>query len=473
MAIEDVRAMRSVEELANHQQSVRSQIVALDKQYEGQTFPTEAREQYAALTEEFKEAGSLRAEFTDRARVIETLVIDGSSEKGVSDIIRSAPAAKEDIWDLSTANRSSPEGTAREYRNRALRANELARYHAADDRTKAQERVEDLIEGSTSGAFAEHILVTGNPMYRSAWFKHFAGMPLNNAEASILTSQRALSLTGASGGFAVPFTLDPTIIPTSNSVVNPFRSIARVVQITNDEWRGVSSGAVTASYTAEATETTDNAPTLVQPTISTEKAQAFIPFSIEVGMDWPGLEAEMGRLLGEAKDDLEAAKFTAGSGTNEPFGVLTGTTNTVAGAAGQTFTIANLYSLYGALPPRYRPRASWLGSLAVINRIRQFDTAGGANLWETLANDAPSQLLGKSFYELSEMADVATGVKFLVYGDFSRFVIVDRIGLSIDTIPHLFGVNHRPTGQRGLYAMWRNSSKVVDSNAFRALVGTV
>jgi HK97 family phage major capsid protein len=69
------------------------------------------------------------------------------------------------------------------------------------------------------------------------------------------------------------------------------------------------------------------------------------------------------------------------------------------------------------------------------------------------------------------MGDVATGVKFLLYGDFSRFVIVDRVGLSVDVIPHLFGTNHRPTGQRGLYAFWRNGSKVVDANAFQALLG--
>lgn len=50
------------------------------------------------------------------------------------------------------------------------------------------------------------------------------------------------------------------------------------------------------------------------------------------------------------------------------------------------------------------------------------------------------------------------------------FVIVDRFGLQIELIPHLFG-NHRPTGQRGLYMYFRNSSKVIDANAFRALIG--
>jgi predicted phage gp36 major capsid-like protein len=36
-------------------------------------------------------------------------------------------------------------------------------------------------------------------------------------------------------------------------------------------------------------------------------------------------------------------------------------------------------------------------------------------------------------------------------------------------VPHLFGANRRPTGQRGLYAFWRNNSKVLVDNAFRVL----
>jgi HK97 family phage major capsid protein len=279
------------------------------------------------------------------------------------------------------------------------------------------------------------------------------------------TAERALSLTGATGGFAVPFELDPTILNTSNGVVNPIRQIANVEQITVDEWRGVSSTGITASYAAEATETTDNSPTLVQ-----------LPFSIEVGQDWSGLQGQMAELLADAKDTLEAAKFVTGTGTNEPFGVLTGTTNTINAAAGaDAFTLANLYALVGALPPRYRSRAAFIGDLLILNRIRQFDTVGSsAAIWaDTLQADVPARLLGKPAYEASAMPDDATtGNKFLVFGDFSRYKIVDRVGLTVEVIPHLFGTNQRPTGQRGLYAYWRNGAKVVDGNAFRAILGT-
>jgi HK97 family phage major capsid protein len=279
-------------------------------------------------------------------------------------------------------------------------------------------------------------------------------------------------LTGSAGGFAVPFELDPTIIPTSNSSVNPFRAIARVIPITGDEWRGVSSGAITASYAAEATETTDNSPTLAQPTISTEKAQAFIPFSIEVGMDWGGLQVEMGRLLAGVEGRPRGDQVHDRHRDQRAVRLITGATNTVNATAAGAFDVEDLYRLTSTLPARYRARAAYMASLDVFNRIRQFDTAGGASLWTTLGGDVPQQLLGKPIYENSAMATVTTvGALFLLIGDFSRFVIVDRIGLSIELIPHLFGTNHRPTGSRGLYAFWRNGAKVVDANAFRVLIG--
>ena len=65
---------------------------------------------------------------------------------------------------------------------------------------------------------------------------------------------------------------------------------------------------------------------LGQPTISTQQARAFVPFSIELGQDWDGLQNELVNLITDARSVLDATKFLTGSGTNEPFGVLTGLT---------------------------------------------------------------------------------------------------------------------------------------------------
>ena len=60
----------------------------------------------------------------------------------------------------------------------------------------------------------------------------------------------------------------------------------------------------------------------------------------------------------------------------------------------------------------------------------------------------------------------------LIYGDFaSNFVVTQRVGTSVELIPHLFSPNNlRPTGQRGLYAWARWGSDSINDAAFRMLV---
>ena len=121
----------------------------------------------------------------------------------------------------------------------------------------------------------------------------------------------------------------------------------------------------------------------------------------------------------------------------------------------------------------------------MTTEIRQLDTAGGANLWVdnlTLRSAAipesftdgrmGAQLLGKASFEATGQSGAfTTGQLVAVVGDFGYFKIVDRVGLTIETIPHIFGAaqGNLPTGQRGLFAYWRVGSKVLNANAFRTL----
>ena len=475
----------TIEELVAERDDLTSQVKTIDAEHAGERFSDETRAEWNELNEKIEDLNERIGEL--QARQERVAALSGSKEHveraTAPQTRRPASPTADNIYDLSTVRRSydDPSMEGRELRDRAMKAVESLRpKHPDVEREDAQANVERLIDSDSSdGRLARYLLAVGSPTYKRAFGNALAGAQLTREEHVALEAakhaERALSLTGASGGFAVPFDLDPTILNTSNGAVNPIRQLARVIQITGDEWRGITSAGITATYEAEATETTDNAPTLAQPTISTEKAQAFVPFSIEIGQDWPALQSQMAELLQDAKDTLEAAKFINGTGTNEPFGLLVGVTNTVNAAAGaDAFTYANLTALQAALPPRYRPRAAWVGDLAILNRVRDFSTAGGGSVWEpSVQEDNPDRLLGKPAYEASEMPnDATTGNKFLVYGDFSRYVIVDRVGLNVEVIPHLMGANRRPTGQRGLYAYWRNGAKVIDANAFRALLGT-
>src|SRR5690606_33294448 len=119
----------------------------------------------------------------------------------------------------------------------------------------------------------------------------------------------------ADGGYAVPYTLDPTIILTSNGQVNPLRSMARVETLTTgNTWKGVTSAGISISRVAEETAVTPTSPSLAQPSVTVQAVKAEIQYSIESDGDWPRLQAEMARLLQDAKDAEEAQQFITGNG---------------------------------------------------------------------------------------------------------------------------------------------------------------
>lgn len=390
---------------------------------------------------------------------------------------------EEDPFDLSTMRTSAVvDGRERhtaELRARARSAIERAQFPAEIGLTEDEQRarVARLLErvDTEDGAFARHVLLTGSPEYERAYGAQLLGRSVTDEGRRLL--ERAMTLgTGSEGGFAVmPFTLDPTIILTTDGAVNPIRDISRVESGVTNSWKGVSAAGVTATYAAELAEVPDSTPALDDPTVNAHRAHAFVPFSYELDQDWPGLRRAITALLQEAKDDLEADKFLNGAGdvANEPEGLLTGLTaaQAVATAGAEATTVADLYALEEALGPRFRTRARILGQRGVFNAVRQFDTQGGAALWERIGAATPAQLIGYPIHEVSGMdADVtAAGGKVLIIGDFRHYLIYDRIGMSLELIPQVFGPNGRPTGQRGVYAFWRNGAGVLVDNAFRYL----
>ena len=382
-------------------------------------------------------------------------------------------------WDMSevrTFGRPLSEVNS-ELRSRALAA--IEKMPVAND--SIREAATSIIENfdDKKGTLSRQALLTSSPAYLRAWSKMARSEQhlLTADESSAMDAVRAMSLTDAAGGYLVPFQLDPTVIITSSGAYSQIRQLARTVVATGDVWNGVSAGAVSWSWDAEAAEVSDDSPTFAQPSIPNYKAAGFVPISIEALADAENVAAEVGKLLAFGKDELEAAAFITGSGSGQPTGIVTalaGTASEINAAADDTFALADVYTIQGGLPQRFRANASWLANNSIYNRIRQFDTTGGSALWERIGADRPGLLLGRSAYESESMDGTVTTTGavsnfILIFGDFNNFVITDRVGMSVEFIPHLFGTNRRPTGQRGWYAHFRTGSDSVLDGAFRML----
>jgi HK97 family phage major capsid protein len=342
-------------------------------------------------------------------------------------------------------------------------------------------------DGADLDKLARWTAVASDPDYLSA-FVRLAKDPQNGhreftepelrAFQRAQHEQRAMSLSDSAGGYLVPMQLDPSVIQTSDSSYNEVRVAARKVLATGDVWHGVSSAGVTASWDGEAVEVSDDSPTLAQPAITVHKLAGFVPISIEALADAQNVAQEVAELLSQARDDLESVALVTGTGTSQPWGVHTRiaavTACRVTTTTADTFQLADVYKIDEALPAKWRKRSSWLAHRAIYNDTRAFDTAGGAALWTQLSNDVPPNLLGRPTLEAEAMPSGPSGtnVHFMILGDFSRgYVIADRIGTTIEFIPHLFGASGRPTGQRGWYMYARVGADVVANNAFKILNG--
>jgi HK97 family phage major capsid protein len=414
--------------------------------------------------------------------------------RAVQEVFRRRPKSVEAaMLNLRTQDKADPYGDVRrmpvsEARDRALRILD-DRGSSSHLRADEKDEVERQVRKSTD--IARRVLVTENEHYREAWLKLVTrpngAMYLTDDERRAVQAfdeYRTMSEgTTTAGGFGIPVFIDPSIIMTAQGSDNPFLQIASQKDVNTNAWKGVTSAGVSWSFDSENVEVSDDSPTLAQPSVTVYMARGFVPYSIEVGQDYPGFASEMQTLLAEGYDELLVDKFTRGSGTNEPQGVLTILSATAGNRVGVQTSGANFgpndpYSVWKALGQRFRRRASWLMSVDVNNKLRQIATA---NVFHAYTVNLPAewadQFFGKQAYESPYMPDTTTSTSansgLAVVGDFRNYVIARRGGMSVELIPHLFSTTtNLPSGTRGWFAYSRIGGGVVNTSGFRLLVNT-
>ena len=467
-------------------EEIRSRLVEIRSELEANATIEERSdeddERFDSLTAEVRELTAERDEINTRnaelnalSEALESDDVEVRAEAPLPPVVKSK-ADPFDGWE--GASRSEQRGRAIDAIERAVGVDDEARAEAI----RKLEGASDVRD--EEGKLPKLILATSSDEYRKAWVKLMAGRDNSltaeerNAVARAEETRAALQLTQS--GYAVPAIIDPTVILTTDGVNDPMRQVSRVESITANQWKPITSGGITASWDGEIAEVSDDTPTLAQPTITAHKAQAFAQGSIEHVEDWAAVAAELAREFADAKANLEAAAFVSGTGSGQPVGLATaldGTASEIGPATTETFAAADVYSTIEAVPPRHRgSQTTVMAELSTINAVRQFGTTD-PNFTVNLQAGAPQALLGYRLLENSSMDAYsalnpgATADNFLILaGDFRNYVIVDRIGLSVEFIPHLFNTaNNLPDGRRGWYCHWRVGADSVNDNAFAML----
>lgn len=372
--------------------------------------------------------------------------------------------------DLRTAS-------AGEVRDAARKIIDEARFLSADQQEVAERRMFGRTANYSSDAVARRLVATERPEYREAFFKGVTGNEAmwTDDERRAVAEVRAMSLTDTSGGFGVPVLIDPTVLITDGQGLLGILDYCRIETITNDAWKGVSAAHTAWSFDAEAAEVSADDSTFAQPSVAAESARGFIPYSIEVGMDYPGFATEMGRLLNDGYMDLLAENLMtgAGSGSNAPWGLFTTTTTTVDVTTDNTFGAADLDKVWKEVPEKFRARSTWVMNVDVENEIRGFGSGTATSRFTVDQTREGISLLNGKPVVLSDHAPewaATDGAKILAVGDLSNYLVAQRAGMTVEYIPHLFGTtNARPTGQRGWFAHARVGADLVVQNSVRVL----
>lgn len=454
--------------LAEKVEALRAEIVELDAVED----PTE--EQAARFNEAISEFDTAKSEHDaelERQEKINRIRNAPIREAGFA--VPNVVVRKDPFENLDAIRTESPESLV----SRAVTAVEDTQYRGGWGITDAhREAVVEKIERVPG--VAAYALAVGSPAYLSAFRSWLSsgGQPVYTDEERNAV-RASLSLTSANGGYSLPMLLDPTLIYTGTATKNPIRRLSRVVTGTQNVWHGVTAGAVTTAWKSEGSAFTDGSPTFGGPTVTAANLTAYVTASYEIFQD-SNLQAELPGLIAEAIDFAESTAFVTGSGSGAPTGVVTAISATVGSTVTATtrgsFTSASavdVFALLNSVAPRFEESVTWVANKATFNTIRQMSTGSNGSLfWTDLGQATPLNMLGSPVASSSDMPSATTsGNVLIVLGDFSRFIVFDRIGTSLEFIPNVVDGSGVPTGQRGLVAYKRVGSNVVDVNAFRFL----
>lgn len=355
-------------------------------------------------------------------------------------------------------------------------ASDLLKRQAEDRDIDPTRAVALLKRHRDNAAWVRNIAARATDAYESAFAKMMTGR-----EAFLTAEERAAVAVGtnAQGGFLVPTHLDPTLIITNTGTSNVVRQLARVVTLTEGNvWNGVSTAGSSFSFDAELTEVSDDSPTFAGPSITCHPAQGFVQASIEAFEDIANLSADLLGLFADGRDRLEATAHCTGTGSAEPYGIVTAldanTNVEITSTTAATIGVVDLQGMKRAIGPRWRGKASFLMAPVYADAIKNLGTSLSNAYSTNLTQDNTPTLLGRPAYESDDMPTTQTTTvkdNEVVLGDFSNYVIVDKPGsTAVEFIPHLFNTTtNLPDGRRGWYMKWRTGADSVNDLAFRLL----
>lgn len=304
--------------------------------------------------------------------------------------------------------------------------------------------------------------------YAAALFNRYARVGRNNLGPQFLNALQVG--TDSEGGYIVPQEFETAIV-TYLEEVDPIRARATVIRTGNDRYIPVETDRGDFAYISEEGSFTEDDPVFGRVTLAAYKMGGIVKVSEELLQD---AFFDVGAYLQDAAArrfaNLEMTSFAAGNGSGKPTGIFA--TSTVAGASVQGFQGAtsasaaiasdDLIETFHKLGVPYRMNAAWVTSDTMAKMIRKLKDSTNQYLWQPgLLAGQPDTLMGKPFLISGGATAPAVSAKSIMFGDLSRYYIVERLGISMQRLDELYAAN----GQVGFRFSMRHDGKLTDAKA--------
>jgi HK97 family phage major capsid protein len=175
--------------------------------------------------------------------------------------------------------------------------------------------------------------------------------------------------------------------------------------------------------------------------------------------DWEGFLA---RIFGMRLGRIQNTHLTTGSGSSQPYGVVTQATLGRQSATGNTSSVTwdDVKRLIHSVDVAYRASGKIMTNDATALAYRLLKDGNGRDLWQDSVNAGqPATMLGYPVVINNDVATMTTSAKHTLFGDFSNYYIRQVRGIQVVRLNELYAAN----GQVGFMAFMRFDGALVDA----------
>jgi len=267
-------------------------------------------------------------------------------------------------------------------------------------------------------------------------------------EGMTVANMKAVQIEAAGklGGFAVPPQYQGDISKRLPGLTAVRGGGARVVTLLNTnsveipQWKGTSDryiGELRGTWGSETKNPDEDNFELEMVQVPAHIYTYKIPMSLSLVEDASNLVSMLMEDIVStlAMDEDEA--FLIGTGVGRPSGILPGGDNAygikeVNSGDAANLTVAGIKKLKRGIASQYRKGGKWVANSDSYAIMEAFTAGAGTTNWAFPDLSDEEMLLKRQALESEAMADVAANAYPLLFGDFSGYTIVERLGMSIE-----------------------------------------